>query len=280
MARLSVENSAVAENDAGTAIDEFLPLPPTKTPDYIERNREAWERWAHTSAVAGGKAWHDEELKWGLWSTPEAQLQLLQELESGGDVVELGCGTAAVSAGLTRMGARPVAVDFSRRQLRTAERLQYEFGLAFPLICANAEEVPFEEASFEIAISEYGASLWCDPRRWLPEARRLLRRDGRLIFFTNSAFLLVCTPTNGAMAEERLTRDYFSTYRVEFPGEGAVEFHPRHGQWIRLLRGNGFILENLIEVQPPKGAEARFSFASLEWAQRWPSEEIWVARKK
>ncbi|HSG14223.1 MAG TPA: hypothetical protein VLA22_10170, partial [Gaiellaceae bacterium] len=45
------------------------------------------------------------------------------------------------------------------------------------------------------------------------------------------------------------------------------------------LRDAGFVLEDLIEVRPPKGAKARFEFASADWARRWPSEEIWVARK-
>jgi hypothetical protein len=30
----------------------------------------------------------------------------------------------------------------------------------------NAEQVPLADATFDFAISEYGASLWCDPWRW------------------------------------------------------------------------------------------------------------------
>jgi hypothetical protein len=66
---------------------------------------------------------------------------------------------------------------------------------------------------------------------------------------------------------------------VEFPGDDAVEFHLTHGQWIRLLRATGFLVENLIEVRPPRGAKSKFEFASVEWARRWPTEEIWIARK-
>jgi SAM-dependent methyltransferase len=174
---------------------------------------------------------------------------------------------------------RPVAVDISQAQLKTAERLQYELGVSFPLICANAEEMPFDESSFDVAVSEYGVSLWCNPRRWLPEAHRLLRAGGQLIFFTSGAMLMACTPPDGAAAGARLVRDYFSPYRVEFPGDVSVEFHLTHGHWVRMLRKSGFVLENLIEVRPPQGAKPRFEFVSLEWARRWPSEEIWVARK-
>ena len=248
-------------------------------PDYLDRNRDAWNLWAHDTLATGRKAWLDQELRWGLWDTPESNLHLLRDLEPGVDVVELGCGTAAISASLSRRDMRPVAVDFSPAQLAHAERFQHEFGLSFPLICANAEEVPFDESSFDVAVSEYGASLWCDPRRWLPEAHRLLRVGGQLIFFTSGAILMACTPPDGGRADGSLVRDSFASYRVEFPGASGVEFHGTHGHWVRLLRTSGFVLENLIEVRPPRRAKARFDFVSVDWARRWPSEEIWIARK-
>ena len=84
-------------------------------------------------------------------------------------MIELGSGTAAISASLARRGLHPVAVDFATAQLRTAEMFQREFGSTFPLVLANAEQVPFDNESFDLAVSEYGASLWCSPHKWLPE---------------------------------------------------------------------------------------------------------------
>jgi SAM-dependent methyltransferase len=247
--------------------------------DYVARNRAAWERWALKARSSARDLWRDEELRWGLWGTPESELQLLGELEPGADVIELGCGTAAASAWLARREMRPVGVDFSRRQLETVERLQVEFALPFPLIHANAEQVPFDFSSFDVALSEYGASVWCDPGRWLREANRLLRPGGALVFFTSGATLITCTPADGGTAGSSLVRDYFSRYRLEFPGDDTVEFHLTHGDWVRVMRDNGFVLEDLIEVRPPEGAEPRLEFCSVEWARRWPSEEIWIARK-
>jgi len=251
----------------------------TGEPDYIERNRAAWDRRARESGLIGRNAWLDSELRWGLWAVPESELQLIRGVNATADAIELGCGAGAVAGWLARMGRRPVGVDISSAQLKIAQQLQNETGVSFPLIAGNAEEVPFDNASFDVAISEYGASLWCNPRRWLPEAHRLLRPGGLLVFFTNGAMLMACTPGDGGPATTRLARDYFSRYRVEFPGEGAVEFHLTHGHWIRLLRATGFVLENLIEVRPPVGAKPRFPLVSLDWARRWPSEEIWIARK-
>jgi hypothetical protein len=91
--------------------------------------------------------------------------------------------------------------------------------------------------------------------------------------------LMACTPRDGGPAGKELVSDYFSSYRREFPEDGAVEFHLTHGHWIRLLRTSGFVLDNLIEVRPAQEAKARFEFVPVDWARRWPSEEIWVARK-
>ena len=35
-----------------------------------------------------------------------------------------------------------------------------------------------------------------------------------------------------------------------------------------------------VSVRPPEGATSRYPFVTSEWARRWPSEEIWKARKK
>ena len=277
MSDVRVEGTAIAGDRS--APPELERPKPEVQPDYVARNRSAWERRASDSARHGRAAWSTQELEWGLWSLPESELQLLAGLETPSDVVELGCGTASISAWLARQGHRPIGVDISPAQLKTASRLQVDFDVSFPLICANAEEVPFDRECFDVAISEYGASVWCNPRRWLPEAHRLLRPGGQLIFFTSGAMLMACTPASGGVADNVLVRSYFSRYRVEFPGEEGVEFHVTHGHWIRLLRATGFAVENLIEVRPSEGARPRFSFVSIDWARRWPSEEIWIARK-
>ena len=92
---------------------------------------------------------------------------------------------------------RPAGLDNSAAQLATARHLQDRFGLRFPLIHASAEQAPVTGASFDLAISEYGASIWCDPYAWIPEAARLLRPGGQLIFLVNSALLMLTprTPT-------------------------------------------------------------------------------------
>jgi SAM-dependent methyltransferase len=246
----------------------------------IERNRKAWGEWAPDYFEPGLARWQEMEPSWGIWGTPESELELLEGVGDRTDAIDLGCGTGYVCAWLARRGAVPVGVDVSEEQLESARMFQRQFRLGFPLVRASADEVPFDAESFDFAISEYGASIWVDPYRWVPEAARLLRPGGRLVFVVNGALLMTCTPEDGSETSTRLERDYFGMHRFEFPGETSVEFHLPHGDWVRLLRTCGFEIEDLIEVRPPEGSTTRYPFVSAEWARRWPSEEIWVARRR
>ncbi len=250
--------------------------------DHLARNRAAWNDRAADFVAHGEKAWTAAEPYWGIWEVPEVELGLLPPDLEGVDAVELGCGTAYVSAWLARRGARPVGIDLSSGQLVTARRLQREHGLAFPLIEGNAEELPFPDASFDLAVSEYGACLWADPYRWVPEAARVLRPGGRLVFLTNGAILMLCVAADDAesLPGDRLVRDYFGMHRFEWPAAPEVEFHLTHGDWLRLLRANGLDVEDLLELRPPADATTLFpDIVDLAWARRWPCEEAWKARK-
>ena len=252
----------------------------TGTTDHVLRNRSAWDRWAADYAGPGLRSWAAAEPSWGIWGVPEAQAGVLPPDLDGLDTIELGCGTGYVSAWLARRGARPVGVDNSAAQLGTARALQERFGLRFPLLHASAEQAPFADAAFDLAISEYGASIWCDPYAWIPEAARLLRPGGQLIFLVNAVQLMLSLPdTDGEPATQRLLRPYFGMHRFQWPDDESVEFHLGHGDMIRLLRRCGLDVEDLIEIRPSPGATATHPLATLEWARQWPSEEVWKARK-
>jgi SAM-dependent methyltransferase len=254
----------------------------SEAPDHVRLNRALWDVKSTEYADIGRRSWAEPEPSWGVWGVPDSELKMLPDVD-GLDVIELGCGTAYFSSWLARRGARVVGIDNSAKQLASANRFQREFGVDFPLIHGNAEQVPLADASFDLAISEYGASLWCDPYRWIPEAARLLRPGGRLIFLTNGILAVLTFPDLEADGPPGTTllRDYFGLRRIQWPDSPGVEFHLGHGDWIRLLRANGFEIEDLIEVRAPEGAVERYpEVAALEWSRRWPCEEIWTARKR
>jgi SAM-dependent methyltransferase len=252
-------------------------------PEHVRRNRTAWDEELAPDYVDSGRlSWAADEPSWGIWSVPEREVCLLPADMTGMDAIELGCGTGYISAWLARRGARVVGIDNSERQLDSARMFQREFGLDFPLIHGNAETVPLPDSSFDFAISEYGASIWADPYRWIPEAARLLRPGGELIFLVNGTILILTVPDEDDLpATQTLMRPYFGLYRSEWIGSTSVDFHLGYGDWIRLLRANGFEVEDLIELRPAEDASTRHNdLASLEWSRQWPSEEIWRARKR
>jgi SAM-dependent methyltransferase len=251
-------------------------------PEHVARNRLHWDQLAPEYVANGERNWAADEPSWGVWDIPESMARLLPDDLHDRDAIELGCGTGYVSAWLARRGARVVGIDNSPRQLETAHRLQDEHGLHFPLLLGNAEQVPYPDASFDFAISEYGAAIWADPYRWIPEAARLLRPGGELVFLTNGLLCILCMPELEAdgPATDRLQRPYFGMHRTEWPDSDGVEFHLGYGDWIRLLRANDFEVTDLIELRPPEGSVTRYEWITLDWARKWPSEEVWKARKR
>jgi len=240
-------------------------------PDYVARNVAIWTKnnAAYTDRKAA-EAWA-RELDWGVFGIPEAEVGVLGDV-AGLDVVELGCGTAYISAQLARL-------DPTSAQLETARRMQAETGLEFPLVEAVAESVPLPDATFDLAVSEYGASIWADPYRWIPEAARLLKPGGRLVFLRNSTIVVLCQSLEGAT--EQLQRAQHGLCRIEWPDTGEIEFQLPHGELIELLNESGFQLERLLELYAPDDAQTHgyYDFVTADWARKWPAEELWVARK-
>jgi SAM-dependent methyltransferase len=245
------------------------------------RNREVWTKAnAEYTDRKAREAWAKEEIDWGMFSGPESEIGALGDV-AGKDVVELGCGTAYLGAWLARGGARVTGVDPTPAQLATARRMSEEFELPIELVEASAEQVPLPDESFDLAVSEYGASIWADPELWIAEAARLLRPGGRLAFLCNSTLSILCSPDEGKV-EERLMRSHSDLGRIEWPGEDeGVNYHLAHGEMIRILRKNGFEIEALHERLAAEDAEDHgyYDFLPAAWARRWPAEEIWVARK-
>jgi SAM-dependent methyltransferase len=252
-------------------------------PDYVKINREHWTKT--NAAYTDGRAehlWNESEISWGVWNTPESEVNVLPEIK-GKDVIDLGCGTAYVAAWLKRGGARRVVgVDITPAQLKTARRLNRKYALGLELVEANAEATGLPGSSFDLAVSEYGASIWCDPYKWIPEAARLLRPGGELVFLRNSTLSLLCMPDEGKVTE-RLHRPQRGMNRLEWSGEPEVEFHLGHGDLFRVLGESGFEVVNLVEIfASADSVDHPFygEYMSVEWARKWPSEEMWRARKR
>src|SRR2546429_3977760 len=260
------------------------PPMPSRLPESAIRNRDVGTvSNANYTAASASDSWAQEEITWGRWHTPESQIKVLPSLR-GLDVIELGCGTAYFGAWLKRHGAKSVlGVDITPAQLDTAREMNEKFGLGLEFLKANAEAVPLPDASFDMAFSEYGASLWCDPDRWIPEAARLLRAGGEVVFMRSTDLEMVCSSDTERIGT-KLVRPLNGMHRLDWTDDevgASTEFHVRHSELFQILRRAGFDVLDFRELYAPEGAvdHPYYQYVSAEWARQWPSEEIWRAKK-
>jgi SAM-dependent methyltransferase len=250
--------------------------------DHVRANRGAWDRMADEYQSSNAPQIREQaftgDIAWGVWAIPESRVNLLGDV-AGKDVLEFGCGAAQWSTALARRGARPVGLDLSRKQLEHAQRLMEETGIHIPLVQGSGEELPFADARFDIVFADHGAFSFADPQRTLPEATRVLRGGGLLVFSHVSLIYAMATPVEADHAGDRLVYDYFGFRSLRAP-DGTVDFNLPYGEWIALFRRSGLVLEDLIEPRPEPGTVSTYRDADdVAWSRRWPSESIWRLRK-
>lgn len=245
---------------------------------HAAKNRRDWNRTAdqYERTHGPGLAAHGG-MSWGYFHAAEKRLRLLGDVR-GKDILELGCGAARWSIALARCGARPVGVDISPRRLDQARELARQAGVHLTLVEASGEAVPLPDKSFDVVFCDFGAMTFADPFRTVPEAARLLRPGGQLTFSTSSPVHTVYLDPAREQVMSRPQRDYFSLRKVD--GGESVEFQLSYGEWIRLFRDNGFVVERLLELPAPRSLRSSYmSPREARWGRKLPLESIWSVRK-
>lgn len=118
----------------------------------------------------------------GAYST-ERELQSMSArlaLAPGAAVVDLGCSAGLYARHLAREGANATAVDVSSAFLAEGARRAEREGVAVRFVRADVEDLPFDAASFDAAVSGGSLNEFRDPARALREAARVLRSGAPL----------------------------------------------------------------------------------------------------
>jgi SAM-dependent methyltransferase len=248
-------------------------------PRHERHNREFWDADADDYQAVHGDDLAARALAWGAWRIPESELGVLGDVD-GLDVLELGCGAGQWSIALAARAARPVGLDQSLVQLKHARANRDSARAVVPLVAASGEAVPFADESFDVVFCDHGAMSFCDPKVTLPEVARVLRFDGLLAFCGTTPLLYLTWDERRERQDTRLHRSYFDLGRLEL-GDGTIDFQIPHGEWFRLFREHGLVVEDLLELRPSAHATTTYDdFAPHDWARRWPAEQIWKTRKR
>jgi SAM-dependent methyltransferase len=247
--------------------------------DHERRNRDFWDADADDYQSVHGPVLDERPQAWGAFRIPESSVRVLGDT-TGLDVLEYGCGAAQWSIALAASSASIVALDQSRRQLRHARAAVERHDVTVPLVCASGERTPFAAASFDLVFCDHGAMSFCEPDRTVAEVARILRLGGRLVFSHTTPWPYLTWSRRRERFTPRLRRAYFGIHRFDLgDGEGTVDFQLTYGEWIRCFRSHGLVVDDLVELRPPKRATSSYEDFDARWARRWPAEQIWVTRR-
>jgi len=160
---------------------------------------------------------------------------------AGSLVIDLGCGTAPLGVLLARAGHRVIAVDAGLRWLVMARRRAAQEGVDLPVLCANAEQLPFASGTVALVAGESVLENVTDASAALTEVHRVSRSGGWIALTTPNRLSLGPDPHLGLMAggwrSEASLRSYAERTGKVFPRRRL--FAP--GELKRALRSAGFV---------------------------------------
>lgn len=105
----------------------------------------------------------------------------LAQLREGERVLDIGCGTGNAALAAARAGADVTGLDRSQRLLSVAAERADAERLDVSFVLGDAQELPFEDASFDVVVSVFGIVFAADAERAFAEMVRVLRAGGRAL---------------------------------------------------------------------------------------------------
>jgi len=225
------------------------------SPGFADMEREGWSDAARVSGYVGLFASASDQ-------TIESLLRVART-GPGLQALDLCCGQGNVAEALIGRGCGVTGADFSQAMLALARAR----APAATFVEADAQDLPFEDATFDLVVSNFGICHIPDPPRALAQVRRVLRRGGRF------AMTVWCGPDISAGFDA-----FDGAVRAHGSPEAAAPSGPDFHQFARrdvaekLLRGARFdevefaIVNCAWELTAPEGLSEIFEKGTVRAA--------------
>jgi SAM-dependent methyltransferase len=182
----------------------------------------------------------------------------LAGLEGGERVLDVACGTGNAALLAARAGAETTGLDAAARLIDVArERAQAE-GLAARFEVGDAQELPYEDATFDVVLSVFGVIFAPDAQRAFAEIVRVLAPGGRALICAwvpdGTISAMVGTFTRAAAAVTGQAPERFAWHDPAAVGDLAA----RHGATVSVADGEvAFTAASRRRTSPPTRSTIR-----------------------
>jgi ubiquinone/menaquinone biosynthesis C-methylase UbiE len=183
----------------------------------------------------------------------------LVQAQHDGQLLDVGCGAGHVAVNLAPHFRSVIAYDLTPLMLEQVQKLAQERGVTNLMTQqGNAEQLPYDDHTFDIVTARYNAHHWQHPVRALREILRVLKPNGK--------FLL-----SDIVASEDALEDTFLQTIEYLRDDSHVRDH-RISEWRNMLEGVGFATSVDMEWLLPLEFES--------WVQRMATPPAKVAMLK
>jgi SAM-dependent methyltransferase len=136
----------------------------------------------------------------------------------GERILDIGTGTGLAARRAASMGADVVGIDIGAELIETARRFASREGWNIDFRVADAEKLPFEDASFDGILSTFGVMFVSHPEEAACELARVCREGGRIA-------LAAWAPYSSVAAKFEIHRKYLPPAKTPSPFEwGLADF--------------------------------------------------------
>jgi SAM-dependent methyltransferase len=126
---------------------------------------------------------------WAMGDYPSAAEQIADvgpvpvqaaKVSAGDRVLDVACGAGNATIPAARTGAETTGLDLTPALLDAGRKAAEEAGVEIDWIEGDAEQLPFDDGSFDAVISVFGSMFAPDHKRAAAEIARVLKADGRM----------------------------------------------------------------------------------------------------